>query len=82
MLTRSIVYKNVSLPSMTVSREEWERKEKDIMSKTIRNELTHRKVQSEGNGMPNIISKKDHFIEMGIIAGTMKPRVNEHWRNY
>jgi len=66
---------------MTVSREEWERKEKD-MSHTIRNELTHRKVQSEGNGYPTTISKKDRYVEMGIIAGTMKPRVNEHWRNY
>jgi len=66
---------------MTVSREEWERKEKDIMSHTVRNELTHRKVQSEGNGYPNTISKKDRYVEMGIIAGTRTRKDVDCWRD-
>jgi len=81
MLTRSIVYKNVSLPSMTVSREEWKQKmEKDNMAHTIRNPNTHNNVGNM-NGYPNTQPKRERFVDMCIVAGTMNPRVNEHWRD-
>jgi len=56
-----------------------ETEEESKMSNTIRNPNTHHDCVNK-NGMPNIVSKRDRYVEMGIIAGTMKPRVNEHWR--
>jgi len=58
-----------------------ETEEESKMSNTIRNPNTHHDCVNK-NGMPNIVSKRDRYVEMGIIAGTRTRKDAEAWRDY
>jgi len=51
------------------------------MSNTIRNPNTRKSIENNSNGFPNVQSKRERYVDMSIVQGTMLPRINEHWRN-